>query len=145
MHKDHDPNIQKTDTANDVTKTDDYISEENKIADLPMKEQGIAVSEEQSAPLRSSRRLVGEKGVVKTVRTMGITDSKMIGSCDCEKRIKIECVCSVKPNDPWGLYGGLWGGETCSAGRSGCNSGGSTTGRTTGYSTGPSASQMCIY
>ena len=83
MHEDHDPNIQKTDTANDVTKVDDYISEE--IADLPMKEQGIAVSGEQPAPRRSSRRPVEEKGAVKTVRTMGVTDSKMIGSCDCEK------------------------------------------------------------
>ena len=82
MHKDHDPNIQKTDTANDVTKVDDYISEENKIADLPMKEQGIAVSGEQPAPRRSSRRPVGEKGAVTTVTNMGVTDSKMICSCE---------------------------------------------------------------
>ena len=74
LHQDHDPKIQKTDIANDVTKTDDYISEENKIADLPMEEQEVAVSGEQSAPRRSSRRLVGEKGAVKTVRTMGVTD-----------------------------------------------------------------------
>ena len=50
LHKDHGPNIQKTDTANDVTKVDDSISEE--IADLPTKEHGSAVSGEQPAPRR---------------------------------------------------------------------------------------------
>ena len=134
----------KTDITNDVTKTDDYISEENKIADLPMEEQEFAVSGEQSAPRKSSRRPIGERRAVKTVRTMGTTESKcrngmdMIGSCNCEKMINIECVCSVKPHVPWGRYRGLWGGETCSASMSGCNSGRSTTGM--GSSSGPSAS-----
>ena len=62
LHKDHDPNIQKTDTANDVTKVDDSISKE--IADLPTKEQN-AVSGEQLAPRRSVEDQLGCKGQLK--------------------------------------------------------------------------------
>ena len=65
--------MQKTDNANDAIKTDDYICEKTKIADLPMEEQEVAVSgeQEQSAytPRRSSKRPVRERRAVKTVKT----------------------------------------------------------------------------
>ena len=43
LHRDHDPKIPKTDTANDVTKIDDLISEV--IADLPIIEQNAVSGE----------------------------------------------------------------------------------------------------
>ena len=109
LHPEHDPKLQNTDNTNDAIKTDDYIREETKIADLPMEEQEVAVSgeQEQSAytPRRSSRRPVGERRAAKTVKTMGTIESKchnaldIIDSCNCEtggiRRINIECsVCS---------------------------------------------------
>ena len=133
LHRDHDPKIPKTDTANDVTKVDDLISEE--IADLPTKEQN-AVSGEQLAPRRSGRRSVGVKGAVKTVRNMGVTESKMICSCECEKTVSIQCNCS-NPRVPWGRYKSGCNSSrsaTRTASRSGCSSG--RTGRT-GSNLGP--------
>ena len=123
MHPEHDPKLKKTDNANDAIKTDDYICEETKIADLPMEEQEVAVSgeQEQSAytPRRLSRRPVRAGSAVKTVKTkMGTVGSKchnaldIIGSCNCEtggiRRINIECsVCSVEPHERHAQLTGL--------------------------------------
>ena len=101
MHPEHDPKLQKTDNANETIKTDDYTCEETKTADLPMDDQKVAESGEQTdyIPRRSNRnRTVIEpqagSEAVKVV-TMGNRCSRCANCVCAHNRLgKISIACT---------------------------------------------------